>query len=156
LEERRCARTGRRNVACGELVERKRVLTGQNFFLPRLDLLLTRRRERLHDAIYERANALVGVHDPLRGDGDSCGRVQSRGSRGVIAIVPQSEDVLVLVFLALLEDRKLRHFRWGFRVYIGLHFYAVSSPRLSGRKVVAGRGGLMVYARASIWGTRPA
>jgi hypothetical protein len=39
-----CARTGRGNVTRNELVKRKRVLAGQNFVLPRLNLLLAPRR----------------------------------------------------------------------------------------------------------------
>ncbi len=39
-----CARTGRGNVARSKLVKRKRVLAGQNFLFPRLNLLLAPRR----------------------------------------------------------------------------------------------------------------
>jgi hypothetical protein len=107
-------------------MERKRVLTGQKFFLPRLDFLLARRRERLHDAIDERASVLVSVRDSFCGDGDGGGGVQSAGSRGAIAIVPQVEDALVLVLLAFLDDRKLRHFRRGLGVNFDLNLSAVS------------------------------
>jgi hypothetical protein len=73
----------------------------------------------IHDAVDERANvfvlALVGVRDSLHGDGDCCGGSQSSGDCGAIAIRPQYENVLVTVQLVVLEDRKLRHFHWGFR-----------------------------------------
>jgi hypothetical protein len=42
-------------------------------------------------------------------------------------MVPQGEDVLVLVLLALLDNRKLRHFRRGLRVNVDLNISAVSS-----------------------------
>jgi hypothetical protein len=108
-------------------MERKRVLAGQNFLLPRLDLLLPRRRERLHDTVDERASVLVRVRDSFCGDGNGSGGVQSAGSRGAIAIVPQGKDALVLVLLALLDDRKLRHFRGRLRVNVDLNLSAVSS-----------------------------
>ncbi len=103
------------------------MFTGQNFLLPRLDLLLAPRRHRLHDTIDKRADVLVSLGGALHRDGDRCGRVRSRGCRGAIAIVPQGENALVLVFLALLNDRKLRHFRRGFRVNVSLHLPSVST-----------------------------
>ena len=109
-------------------MERKRVLAGQKFLLPRLDLLLARRRERLHDAVDKRASVLVSVRDSLCWDGDGGGGVQSARSRGTIAIVPQGEDALVLVLFALLDDRELRHFRRGLRVIVDLNLSAISSP----------------------------
>lgn len=114
-------------MARGELGEQKRVLAGLEFLLPRLDRLLARRRERLHDAVDERANAFVCVRDCFCGDGNAVGGVASGGFHGAIAIVPQGEDVLVLVLLALLDDRKLRHFRRGLRVIVNLNISVVSS-----------------------------
>lgn len=99
-------------MARGELRECERVLAGQELLLPRLDLLLPRRRERLHDAVDERANVRLSLRDPFRRDQDRVGSIWRcrRGSSGG-AVVPQREDVLVLVRLALFNDRKLRHFR---------------------------------------------
>jgi hypothetical protein len=109
------------------LVKRKRVLAGQNFLLPRLYLLLAPRRHRLHDAIDERADVLISVYDAVDRDGNSGRSIRSRGCRGAIAIVPQGENALVLVLLALLDDRKLRNFRRGFRVNVGLYLSSVGT-----------------------------
>ena len=136
-------------MARGELVKRKRVLAGQNFLLPRLDLFLAPRRHRLHDAIDERADMLVNLRDAIHRDGNRVGSIQSRGCCGAVTILPQGQNVLVLVLLALLDDRKLRNFRWGFGVNIGLHFLlSVPSIFAKEREGV----GLIVHARVSVWG----
>jgi hypothetical protein len=114
-------------VARGELVKRKSVLAGQNFLLPRLDLLLAPRRHRLHDAIYERADVLISLCDAVHRNGNRGGSIRSCGCHDDIAIVPQGENVLVFVLLALLDDRKLRNFRRGFGVSVGLHLSSVGT-----------------------------
>lgn len=122
----------------GELVKRKRMLAGQNFLLPRLDLLLAPRRHRLHDAIDERADVLVSLCDPVHRD----------GNRGTIAIVPQGENALVLVLLAPLDDRKLCNFRRGFGVCLQLPTVGtLDFPKERGERV-----GLIVHVRVSVWG----
>ena len=110
-------------MARGELVERKRMLARQSFLLPRLDLLLAPGRHRLHDAIDERANVRISLYNAIHRDENKGGSIRSRCCRGPIAIVPQGENALVLVLLALLDDRKLRNFRRGFGVNIGLSFF---------------------------------
>jgi hypothetical protein len=62
-------------VARGELCERERVLAGQELLLPGLDLLLPRRRERLHNAIDKGAHVRVGLCDVFRRDEDRGGRI---------------------------------------------------------------------------------
>jgi hypothetical protein len=114
-------------VARGELVKRKRVLAGQNLLLPRLYLLLAPRRHRLYGAIDERADVLISLRDAVDKDGNRGGSSRSRGCRGAIAIVPQGENALVLVLLALLDDRKLRNFRRGFGVNVGLYISSVGT-----------------------------
>ena len=98
-------------MARGELRECERVLAGQELLLPRLDLLLPRRGERLHDAVDERANMRLGLRDPFRRDQDRVGSIWRRSGSSGGAVVSQGEDVLILVRLALFNDRKLRHFR---------------------------------------------
>ena len=65
--------TGGRDVASGELREGEGVLAGQELFLPRLDRLLPRRGERLHDAVDERADVRLGLRDPFRRGKDGVG-----------------------------------------------------------------------------------
>ena len=112
-------------MACGELVKRKHVLTGRNFLLPRLDLLLAPRRHRLHYAIDERADVLIRLCDTIHRD-ENRGRTRRRGYRSAIAIVPQGENALILVLLALLDDCKFCNFRRGFSVNVGLYLSSVS------------------------------
>jgi hypothetical protein len=103
------------------------VLAGQNFLLPRLYLLLAPRRHRLHNAIDELADVLINACDAVDRDRSRGGSIRSRGYRGAIAIVPQGENALVLVLLALLDDRKLRNFRRGFSVNVGLYLSSVGT-----------------------------
>ena len=112
-------------MARGELVERKRVLARQSFLLPRLDLLLAPRGHRLHDAIDERADVLISLCAAEHRDQNRGGIIWSCCCHRAIAIVPQGENALVLVLLALLDDRKLRNFRRGFCVSVGLHLSSV-------------------------------
>jgi hypothetical protein len=114
-------------MARSELVKRKRVLAGQNLLLPRLDLLLTPRRHRQYDAIDERAGVLISLCDTVHRDGNRGGSIRSRGCRGAMAIVPQGENALVLVLLALLDDRKLRNFRRGFGINVRLYLSSVGT-----------------------------
>jgi hypothetical protein len=149
-------------VARGRLVERKRVLAGQSFLLPRLDLLLAPRRHRLHDAIDERADVLISLCDTVYGDGDIRGSIRNRCCRGAIAIMPQGEIALVLVLLALLDDRKLRNFRRRFGVIVGLHLSSVGildfrkgerrEGRLDGTRTRFGLGrGCRLMLSAKAW-----
>jgi hypothetical protein len=124
-------------VARGELLERERMLAGQSFLLPRLDLFLAPRRHRLHDAIDERADVLISLCDAVHRDENIGGSTRSRCCRGAIAIVPQGEIALVLVLLALLDDCKLRNFRRGFGVNIGLSFFC-RYPRFSQKRKEGG------------------
>lgn len=112
-------------MARGELRERERVLARQELFLPCLDLLLPRRRERLHDAIDERTGARVCTRDSLRRDEDGRG-VRRRGGSRRSAIEPQREDLLVFVLLALLDNRQLRHLRRWLYVPVVLDVTLVS------------------------------
>jgi len=74
-------------VACGELCERERVLAGQELLLPGLDLLLPRRRERLHDAIDKRAHVRVGLCNVFRRNEDRRGGIWRGGGSGGRAVV---------------------------------------------------------------------
>lgn len=134
----------------GELLKCKRVLAGQSLLLPRLYLLLAPRRHRLYDAIDEHADVLIRLCDTIDRDRNRGGSIRSRGCRGAIAIVPQGENALVLVLLALLDDRKLRNFRRGFGVNVGLYF-PLSVPSIFAKER-GERVGLMVHARVSVWG----
>ena len=126
-------------MARGELVKRKRVLAGQNLLLPCLGLLLAPRRHRLHDAIDERADMLVNLHNAIHRDRSRVGSIGSRGCCGAVATLPQGENVLVLVLLALLDDRKLHDFWWGFSVNVGLHFL-LSVPSIFAKERERGGG----------------
>ena len=112
-------------MACGELVKRKHVLTGRNFLLPRLDLLLAPRRHRLHYAIDERADVLIRLCDAIHRD-ENRGRTRRRGYHSAIAIVLQGENALILVLLTLPDDCKFCNFRRGFSVNVGLYLSSVS------------------------------
>lgn len=70
---------------------------------------------------------LISLCDTVHRDENRGGSIRSRGCRGAIAIVPQGENALVLVLLALLDDRKLRNFRRGFGVNVGLYLSSVGT-----------------------------
>lgn len=70
---------------------------------------------------------LISLCDAVHRDGNRGGSIRSRGRRGAIAIVPNGENALVLVLLALLNDRKLRNFRRGFGINVGLHLSSVGT-----------------------------
>jgi len=81
-----------------ELFEHERVLACGELLLPRLDLGLASGRERLHDAVDER------LHVRPRGRGGEL-RALQRVARPAL----ERRVVLVLVLLAVLDDRELRH-----------------------------------------------
>lgn len=83
-----------------ELLEHERVLARGKLLLPRLDLGLARGRERVHDAVDERLHVR-----PRR-----CGG-KLRALQRVARPALERRVVIVFVFLALLDDRELRHLR---------------------------------------------
>jgi len=75
------------------------------------------------------------------------GSIRRRGYRAAIAIVPQGENALILVLLALLDNRKLCNFRRGFGVNVGLYLSSVGILDFAKE-----RGERVVHARVSVWG----
>ena len=63
--------------------------------------------------------------------------------------MPQGEIALVLVLLALLDDRKLRYFRRGFGVNVSLHLSSVST--IDSRVGEGREGRLDGHSRVSVW-----